>query len=357
MKILVIQQKMIGDVLTSTILCENIKNHLLNSNVHYLVNSHTEAVVQNNPFVDKIILFTPKYRKSKLALYGFLKGIKKEKYDIVIDVYGKLESNLISFFSKAPTKISYKKWHGRLLFNHVFEYSIKGKIEVDRAIESRLKLLSPILPEVKNFVRKPKIYLSDEEISIAKTFLKNHYVNFSKPIIMINVLGSGKKKSYPLIYMADIINTIAEQISANLIFNYSPHQENEAKAIYNLCHKKTQELINFEAYSSNLRLFLGVLHHCNASIGNEGGAINMAKALNIPTFSIYSPWITKASWDFFKSESNVSVHVGDYYPEKVEGKSRKNLREESMNLYSYLKPVLFSAKLKDFLRLEAITNK
>ena len=105
MKVLVIQQKMIGDVLTSTILCENIKNNLPKSEVHYLINTHTKAVVENNPYIDKIVLFTPNFRKNKLAFYNFLKGIKKENYDVVIDVYGKIESNLICFFSKYhPTK-------------------------------------------------------------------------------------------------------------------------------------------------------------------------------------------------------------------------------------------------------------
>jgi len=356
MKVLVIQQKMIGDVLTSTILCENIKINLLNSKVHYLVNSQTEAVVENNPYIDKIVSFIPKYRKSKLAFYSFLKEIKKEKYDIVIDIYGKLESNLICLFSKAPITISYKKWYTTLLFSHVFEYTNKEQLENERAIESRLKLLRPILPEVKNFVKKPKIYLSDKEISVAKSFLKAHKVDFSKPIIMINVLGSSDRKSYPLTYMAEIINTICEHISADLLFNYSPEQFNKAQELYNLCKVKTKERIHFEAYASNLRSFLGVLYHCNASIGNEGGAINMAKALNVPTFSIFSPWITKISWHVFKSESNIAVHLEDFYPEKIEGKSRKKLREESLNLYLYLKPSLIMSKLKDFLSLKIITN-
>ena len=110
MKVLIIQQKMIGDVLTSTILCENIKANIKESKVYYLINTQTKAVVENNPYIDEIVLFTPKYRKSKLAFYKFLKEIRKEKFDVVIDVYGKLESNLICLFSKAPIKISYKKW-------------------------------------------------------------------------------------------------------------------------------------------------------------------------------------------------------------------------------------------------------
>ncbi|MEM7487036.1 MAG: lipopolysaccharide heptosyltransferase family protein, partial [Bacteroidota bacterium] len=77
-KFLVIQQKMIGDVLSSTILCEHLKIHYPNSEVHFLINENTQAVVVGNPFIDKIVLFKNKYRDNKLGFYGFLRSIKKE---------------------------------------------------------------------------------------------------------------------------------------------------------------------------------------------------------------------------------------------------------------------------------------
>ena len=58
MKVLVIQQKMIGDVLTSSILFEAIKIEHPSAELHYLINSHTVPVVENNPFVDKLVLLS-----------------------------------------------------------------------------------------------------------------------------------------------------------------------------------------------------------------------------------------------------------------------------------------------------------
>ena len=98
MKVLIIQQKMIGDVLTCSILCELIKTKHPNYEVHYLVNSNTLPVIENNPFIDRVVLFKPEYKSNKIALFQFLYSIRKEKYDLVIDAYSKLESNLISLF-------------------------------------------------------------------------------------------------------------------------------------------------------------------------------------------------------------------------------------------------------------------
>jgi len=124
-KVLVIQQKMIGDVLASTLLCEHLKIHFPEAQVHFLINEHTRAVVDGNPFIDKIVIFKNEFKKEKTQFYRFLKEIKKEQYDVVIDVYCKLESNLISYFTKAAIKISYKKWYSKFIYSHLFTYSLK----------------------------------------------------------------------------------------------------------------------------------------------------------------------------------------------------------------------------------------
>ena len=105
MKILIIQQKMIGDVLTSTILFEAIKEHYPKAELHYLINLNTLTVIKGNPFIDDVIIYTPEIQRSNLKLWHFIKSIRKNEYDVIIDVYSKLSSNLISFLSKAKTKI------------------------------------------------------------------------------------------------------------------------------------------------------------------------------------------------------------------------------------------------------------
>ena len=62
MKILVIQQKMIGDVLASTVICNNLRTIYPESQIDYLIYPFTKPVVENNPNIDNIILFTDKIK-------------------------------------------------------------------------------------------------------------------------------------------------------------------------------------------------------------------------------------------------------------------------------------------------------
>ena len=95
--------------------------------------------------------------------------------------------------------------------------------------------------------------------------------------------------------MAQLIDLVCADLgdAPKILFNYIPSQASEAKAIYELCQPSTQKQIFMNVFGKSLRDFMSLTSFCNAMIGNEGGAINMAKALNVPTFSIFVPGLKR----------------------------------------------------------------
>ncbi len=343
---------MIGDVLATSILFEAIKHKYPNAELHYVLNSHTYPVVEENPFIDQFHFFTSEHEKSKLKLWQFANQLRQENYDVVIDVYSKISSNIVALRSKAKTKISIDKGHNSLIYNHRFEHKPKADTNAGLAIENRMQLLKPLDINTANIVR-PKIYLTDAEKYSAKTFLESNGINLSKPLFMIGVLGSGSNKTYPFDYMAKVIDCIvAEQPESQILFNYIPNQVDDASSILYLCTPETKKQVFFEVFGKSLRNFLAMTSHCDALIGNEGGAINMAKALSIPTFTVFSPWIKKEAWNMFDDgEKHVSVHLRDYdETEYATVKHPKELKSKSSELYKEFKPSFFEKELKTFLK-------
>ncbi|MEM9679867.1 MAG: glycosyltransferase family 9 protein [Bacteroidota bacterium] len=351
MKVLIIQQKMIGDVLATSILFEAIKSKYPDSELHYLINSNTFPVVENHPHIDVFQFYTPDMESSKLKLWRFAKSLRREHYDTVIDVYSKLSSNLITLLSGAKTKISVKKSYTSFLYHHTFKNKDKSHTNAGLALENRLQLLKPLSIDTAKTC-KPKIYLKPEEIEKAKQVLDINGIHPNHPIFMIGVLGSDATKTYPLEYMAEVIDYIAANTpESQILFNYIPSQESEARSIFDLCKPETQSKIFINLYGKSLRDFLSLTSHCTALIGNEGGATNMAKALNIPTFTIFSPWIKREAWNMFEDgEKNVSVHLEDYSPEIYKNlKHPKTLKSQAEALYQSFQPELFEPKLNMFL--------
>lgn len=349
MKILVIQQKMIGDVLTGSIICETLRKEYPNATIDYLIYTNTKPVIKNNPFFDNIIEFKQEYRDSKKELFKFLKEIRKSKYDHVIDAFGKLESNLITLFSGASKRVSFYKWYTQFIYNTIIHRKSETLTNASTAIENRLRL---VLPEhrIATEIVKPRIFLDKEEQEQAKEFLESNGIDAKTPLIMISVLGSEERKTLPLKYMAKLIDEIAYQTKANILFNYIPSQEEDVKTIYEYTLPRTQKCIHFNVYAKSLRGFIAILSHCDALIGNEGGAVNMAKALDIPTFTIFSPWIIKKDWNMFEDGlDHDSIHLADVRPDLFDDSSPKSLKDQSIELYQYFTPELIIPQLKSYL--------
>lgn len=347
-KILVIQQKMIGDVLLSSILCNTLKKAYPEARIDYLVHENTIPVLENNPNIDQIIRFTEEHKNSKKAFLKLGKKLRTEKYDLLIDAYSKLESWLLSSMSGAKKKISYKKIGRNFIYDINVPYADSPKTNLGLAIERRLSLLEPL--KIESFYEPiPKLFLTENEIQIAQKTFADFGVDTSKKTVMMSIIGSEEKKTYPLSYMAELVNFIGENYNVNILFNYFPKQIEQAKKIYNLCSEKTKSKIFFDLLGQDLRSFIGIMHQCDAIIGNDGGAINMAKALNKPSFIVFSPWIEKKMWATFEDGINhCSVHLNDFEPQLFIHKTEKILKKEYESLYLSLNPKLILPLLKEF---------
>lgn len=340
--------KMIGDVLTSSILFEALRKEFPEAELHYMIYKHTYPVVQNNPFIDRFIM-----PEKDHSLRDLIKDVKKEKYHAVIDVYSNLRTALITGLSGAKYRIAYNKRYTRPLCTHVFSRNIKTETIAGAAIEKRLRLLSPLSPDLPKDI-KPKIYLEEEEIQEARNKLLESGIDLSRTLFMIGALGSSPKKTFPLAYFAELLDQIVEQTGANLLFNYIPSQRAEIEKIFDHCKPETQSKIHLDIYGKSLREFLALASQSNALIGNEGGAVNMAKALNIPTFAIYSPQINKENWNMYEDGSqNISVHLRDFKPEEFDHRSQKQLNRDHKELYDKFSPDIIQKKLEHFLKINS----
>lgn len=348
-RILIIQQKMIGDVLTCSVLFEILRKKFPDAQLDYLINSSTFPVVMNHPHIDNFIFFDEKRSKEISYLRQLAKKIKANRYNVVIDAYSKLSSNFLTFFSGAPVRISYSKWYSDFIYTKTYKSKKKAETKAGLAIENRIALLQEIVEGELPLVA-PKIYLTEEEEHHSKKLLIQKKIDLNRPLVMMSILGSSPSKTYPEKYMAEIIDQVSETVPrVQILFNYLPKQKQQAQKIYDLCSPAAESKIRLEIYGENLREFITICANCTAVIGNEGGAINMGKALNIKTFSIFSPWINQEAWNLFEDgKNNDSVHLKNYFPELYDNTNKKELKKQIEVLYLKFKPDLFKEKYLNF---------
>ena len=89
-------------------------------------------------------------------------------------------------------------------------------------------------------------------------------------------------------------------------------------------------------------------------VANEGGSVHIAKALQKPTFTIYSPYIDKDAWNSFEDGIfHESIHLLEEKPNLYQTFSREETKLIEKNpdlLYQQLTPKLILTKLKPFLK-------
>ncbi|WP_415374494.1 glycosyltransferase family 9 protein [Patiriisocius sp. Uisw_017] len=347
-QILVIQNKRIGDVLISSVIANNIKKVFPKSHLTYLVYDYTTGVLEQNPNIDAIISVKERVLKKPLELLKMIYRMRKTNYDIIFDPYSKFQSRIICLFSKAEYRIGLKRAHKELklpFYTHPISFLENRSKNCGKAIEDRINMVASVfdLPQ-PDYV--PKITLTQKEQAY------NPVANLKKPVLMLGVLGSTPQKSMPYLYIAEIINHITATYNATILFNYAPHQRPEAIKIYELC--KNKESINLDIYEDSIRGFIKLMNHCDMLVSNEGGSVHITKALDKPTFTIYSPYVNKEHWCSFEDgKAHDSIHLLEEKPDLFNTftlEERRKIEENPNELYGKLTPTMILEKLNPFLK-------
>jgi len=108
-KILLIRLRLIGDVVFTTPLLRALKRTFPDSNLSYLVEPQAEAVVRGNPHLDAVIVAPHATGLSRIATdFELARRLRRERYDLVIDLHGGPRSAWLTWWSGAPRRIGYE---------------------------------------------------------------------------------------------------------------------------------------------------------------------------------------------------------------------------------------------------------
>ncbi len=346
-KILVIQNKRIGDVLISSVIANNIKKVFPDSEVNYFVYDYTTGVLEQNPNIKRIIAVREKELKKIPNLLRTIAKIRKEKYDIIFDPYSKFQSRMICLFSGAEYRIGLKRAHKELklpFYTHPISFLEHRSKNCGKAIEDRINMIASVF-SLKEAEYVPKIFLTEDEKNYSRID------TLQKPVIMLGILGSTPQKSMPYEYIVEIIDFITSNYHCTLLFNYAPHQKEEALKVYEMCQNKKQ--INLDIYEDSIRGFIKLMNQCDLLVSNEGGSVHITKALDKPTFTICSPHVNKEHWCSFEDgKYHDSIHILEERPDLFSSftlEDRRRIEQDPSSLYMLLTPEMILEKLKPFL--------
>jgi len=108
-KILLIRLRLIGDVVFTTPLLRALKRTFPDSKLTYLVEPPAAAVVRGNPQLDAVIVAPQATGIARIATdLRLARRLRRERYDLVIDLHGGPRSAWLTWLSGAPQRIGYE---------------------------------------------------------------------------------------------------------------------------------------------------------------------------------------------------------------------------------------------------------
>ncbi len=266
-KILIIQTSFIGDVILATPIIEALYNKT-NKPIDILVRKGNESLFREHPKVNKVWTWNKKSNKISNQI-KLINQIRKEKYDLVINLQRFLSSGLFSTLSRAKIIIGFNKNPLSFLFTHSIAHKIeKGIHETER----NLSLLQPIFGKV---TAPMKLYPNNIDFDVTRKYKQQDYIVIAPTSVWFT-------KQYPAEKWVDFINFIPNNYNIYLIGG----AEDYNKINKTLIKKTKRNCVNLCGKLSLLQS-TALMKDAKMCYVNDSAPMHLASSVNAPITAVF----------------------------------------------------------------------
>lgn len=271
-KILCIKPRGIGDIVLSTIVLDNLIAYFPSVQVDYLTEDFAESAVKNNPLVNKVLTMGRNEFSLKTAF-----RIRKEKYDLILDLWSNPRSALITFFSGAMYRTGFA-YRGRKYAYNILASDDRGS---HHSAEHNLELLKIL--KIPIISKRIYYFTSDKEDNFGKSFIEEN-IPSDHSIIGIVPSGGWPSKRCDAVKWVEICKTISSVYKTKYLILWGPGDEKDANYIARNFPEET-----VLAPKTDLITMAGLINNCDLVIANDSGPMHISAALGIPTLGLFGP--------------------------------------------------------------------
>jgi lipopolysaccharide heptosyltransferase II len=279
-RILITRTDRIGDLVLTTPLFKALREKFPKAWIAVVVFLEHREIVQENPFLDEVILYDKK--GSEHGLWGqlcFSQKLRSKGFDVVVHAHGTNRMHLAAWFAGIPLRIGYAR-RAPWALTHVHPYNKKeGKKQEAEYLFELLDLLGVTPPkEIETFFPVADLYIRSFE-----SLRAFHKIPCDQPWIVLNPAASDVTKMWPAERFAELVTRIQKDRSNTFIaIGTAQDRSLIAKLI-----KNTPVPI----FDLSGRLSLGhlgaLLKRSALLISNDSGPVHIATAVGTPVVSIF----------------------------------------------------------------------
>ncbi len=276
LKILLSRLKFIGDIVLTTPVIEAVREKYSGAEIHYLGDKFGVNLLRNNPGLDRIIPYNFE-APSAIEQMRISLTLRKEKYDVAVDLFGNPRSAIAIYLSGAKMRIGGNfGWRGK---TYTHPMVIRERMT---AVAFHLRYLRPL--GIDESYRQPRIFITDSEAAEAKTYLASAGINGTRPVVGLHIGATWPAKVWPPDNFARLSDLLTEWYGADVVVTYGP------KDTAYLAGFTTAARRNFKSIPPReLRNLAALISCCDAYVSNDAAPMHIAAAVGTPTVGIFGP--------------------------------------------------------------------
>lgn len=285
-KILVLQQRQIGDVILSTPVFSHLKRAFPNTQVDLFTEKKCEPLLRYDPNIDNFRLL----EKEKLNFFTqipYFRSILKNEYDLILDIQQLPRCQILSLLGRKSIRLTFtpRRAYRNSLYSHI--------VKPDNVYTSgwKVSLLKPL--GIKYNGEPPRIYLQDEEKALAHSLLVQAGWDPSNPLITMDTTQKDSSRCWP--YFEEFIPMLLDATpTAQILLLRAPGEED----IVNKYHKINPKRILLPEVAPEIRISAACMSLAKIHMGNDSSPRHMAVALDIPSVSLPVSSTKESDWTY-----------------------------------------------------------
>jgi lipopolysaccharide heptosyltransferase III len=294
-KILLIRLRLIGDVVFTTPMLRALKRAFPDSDLSYLVEPPAEAVVRGNPYLDAVIVAPQATGLSRIATdFGLARRLRRQRYDLVIDLHGGPRSAWLTWFSGAPQRIGYA------ITGRTWMYT--KTVPRPRALRSRHSVRNQwdLLEAIDGWSSggpdpaRDSVHMAldaQAEARIARR-LDEHGITAAHELVIIHVSAGNAFRRWPEPAFIRLVSGLAgESPCRRIVISSGPSDRAAATRIANearrLLGENRNRIVDFGEF--DLAELRALIERSRLFIGGDSGPLHIAATTATPIVGIYGP--------------------------------------------------------------------
>lgn len=155
-RVLIVRLSALGDVLFALETVASLAAERPDVTIDYLVEDRFAGVLRGHPQIERIVVYP---RKRKLAMFGFLRELRRTKYDAILDLHGIQKSAIPIRLARADHKLGFappgaregahRAYHQAIALPDPLPHRADRGYYLLRALGLRGERARPVLPRVE----------------------------------------------------------------------------------------------------------------------------------------------------------------------------------------------------------------